>query len=84
MDLAKRIWAITPSRALDLEERGKRGDSNALCEWALYAVWKKISNDRTIPAKKKRAAFRELIKVKITVEYSKPSYVPPRETILGR
>lgn len=63
------IMRLTPSGALDLNNRVRSGDVGAARDFVLYAVWRQISADKGIPSKMKPRIFTKLAdSVNVTVE----------------
>jgi hypothetical protein len=61
--LLKEIVSMTKTESMDLEQRGKAGDLDALKKWVLYSGWEKIEQDRNIKPKVKVRLFKHILQL---------------------
>lgn len=49
----KKLMSLDPQERVELEAKARQGDKEAVRDFVLLAAWKRISEDRMIPFKKK-------------------------------
>lgn len=69
MNPLREIMRMPPSAGPALQDRARRGEPAAVKEFVLFSAWRRISQDKAIPTRKKPRAFIALARaVNIEVE----------------
>jgi len=77
-DLFKEVLRIDESieARRDLDAQIRQGDQRAVMTFVLFAVWRQIKQDRTIPTKQKPRLFRTIANsIDLNVAFESNEYV---------